>query len=405
MGFFPKKELDKAAPVGCGRCGLHRGCKHPRMEASGGGSKKLLIIAESPSKEEDEKGVPLTGKGGQLLAETIYGLGWDMDHDCRKINAVSCRVPRKGGPTGDEIQACRPMVMREIRSYKPTSILLLGNAAVESYWGDRYHDDAGPASLTRTRGFLIPDYENKCWVGSTFHPNYVLRMEFDRVVKLVFAQDVAKSLAYGTQTLPVRLDPDKCVRVLHKTSEALAALRKIRQKRPLVAFDYETTGLKPHADGHRVKSIAVAVSDTVSYSFLFDEALRKDWVAILRDKRIKKVAHNLFMEDSWSRVFFGTETKGWFADTRLIAHMLDNRQSITPLKFLAWLIFGLDNYGEEMRKYLEPSNTRKARDGDNAFNTIDEAPIHKLLFYGGIDALITRRMLSLWKSRGLICTG
>ena len=55
-GFFTKQELEKFTRIEstvpkepqCFECGLSKGCKHPKMEYTGEGRLKCLIIAEGP---------------------------------------------------------------------------------------------------------------------------------------------------------------------------------------------------------------------------------------------------------------------------------------------------------------------------------------------------------------------
>ncbi len=109
----------------------------------------------------------------------------------------------------------------------------------------------------------------------------------------------------------------------------------------LAAFDYETTGLKPHARGHRIKCASVAFSPDVVYAFMMPgkKKDREPLIRFLRNRHIKKIASNIKFEEQWSNVRLGTEVKGWHWDTMLNAHVFDNRPGhITSIKFQAYVL-------------------------------------------------------------------
>jgi uracil-DNA glycosylase len=65
-GFFKGSELKlvkapSARVPQCGVCGLWRGCKTPKMEVSGKGKRRILIVGEAPGADEDTQGKPFVG--------------------------------------------------------------------------------------------------------------------------------------------------------------------------------------------------------------------------------------------------------------------------------------------------------------------------------------------------------
>ena len=59
VGIFSKDYMDsiKKSPAGyraeCSRCGLYRYVNKPRMEYSGKGKRKILIVGEAPGGDEE----------------------------------------------------------------------------------------------------------------------------------------------------------------------------------------------------------------------------------------------------------------------------------------------------------------------------------------------------------------
>ena len=78
-GFFPDGLIQMAEPAStipqCGACGLYKGCKSPKMEPTGNGKRKVLIVGEAPGNEEDRKGIQLIGKSGKRLEDDLQSAG------------------------------------------------------------------------------------------------------------------------------------------------------------------------------------------------------------------------------------------------------------------------------------------------------------------------------------------
>ena len=97
-GFFTDEEVEKArikidlddTGPNCYSCGLSQRVQSPMMRFSGKGKKKVLIVAEAPGPEEDERNTQLIGKIGQEFREILFKRNLDLDRDFWKINSVNC---------------------------------------------------------------------------------------------------------------------------------------------------------------------------------------------------------------------------------------------------------------------------------------------------------------------------
>ena len=383
--FFPK---GTAVPRCRTQCNLNRTCRSPKMKPTGGGKRGVLFIAEAPGAQEDARGTQLIGAAGQALRDTLRTLHFDLDHDARKTNAVTCRPPKNRQPKSKEIEACRPHVFSELADNPAKVVILLGGTALESYFGDRVNDLGG---ITRWRGFSIPDYKHNTWVCPTFHPSYVLReKEHLPVVPLIFRRDLKRALGLISEPLPKRpLMEVEVVREMGKVAVLLRGLLHAAALKPfLMAFDYETTGLKPYREGHDIISCAFARSTGPAYAFLLKPEIRDLWCQVLRCKAILKIASNMKFEEIWGRVILKTRTAAWKGDTMLGAHVSDNRKGVTGIKFLSAVHFGIFNYNEEVAPFLKATGKEEKKYGANAFNRIRECPVSKLLHYNGLDSLM-----------------
>lgn len=149
----------------CQRCGLASGRTHV-VVGRGNPLASIVIVGEGPGQSEDEQGLPFVGRSGQLLDKILAAVKLDTHKDVYICNVVKCRPPGNRAPTPEEIAACRPYLMEQIRLVDPKIILLTGATAVKGLIGDK-------RGITKIRGQWME------WEGylcmPIFHPAYLLR--------------------------------------------------------------------------------------------------------------------------------------------------------------------------------------------------------------------------------------
>ncbi len=394
-GFFTIKETESVKIrrniEQCGACKLYKDCLSPKMEATGEGRKRILIIAEAPGEEEDRRNIQLVGRCGRLLRDILDDLNINLDKDCRKINAVNCRPVGNRSPSEKEIEYCRPMVLKEIKKNKPKVIISLGSRAIRSLFSHRI--SGAEINVTKVRGFVIPDSELGAYVAPTFHPSYLMRSQ-NKVVDLLFKNDIENALSYLEEDPPPADDLDDKIEIITSIRNARKRLQKLLSDRPnVLAIDYETSGLKPQRKGHRILSCAIAPGPDECFAFPVDQRLYPMLKRILTDPSIGKIAANLKFEDIWTKEIMGFEVKNWTWDTCLAAHVLDNRSGITSVKFQAFLNFGILDYNSHIKGFMKAPD--KSEWGANGFNRLEDLPLEDLLIYNGKDSLIEYRLAML----------
>lgn len=409
-GFFTKKDVTKIRKSQeelhrqkdpCEICGLYKTCQSPKMKYTGQGKKKILIVGEAAGRTEDEDWEDLgydeptqfIGQAGNLLRRKLKPFNIDLDRDCWKINSLLCRPPKNRKPTKREIKLCRPNIDRAIEEFKPEFIWLLGGSAVESFYMGRFSN----LSITRWRKLCIPDRRTNAWILPMYHPSYLLRNETDKNLEITYDGDLKWVVSCLGKDHPEFEDFEEQINTLFSIEEVIPFLEGILQRKPLIAFDYEATGLKPFEDGHKIWCIAIN-----GKSFPYDyydnytgneywDSYQKDqiknlWQKILLDSEIKKVAHNLKFEDMWSRSIFDVEkVNGWEQCTMTTAHVLDSRSNFTGLKFQAYINYGIEGYEKEVKQFIAPK-------GKDKLNRLNEAPLEKLLKYNALDSILTLRL-------------
>ena len=384
-GFYKDKKGNNKAQKGtCAQCKLYENAKTYAMKPHGNFKKHILNIGESPGEKEDDTGIQFQGKIGRILKRTYRRLGIDLFDDCLNINSVNCRPANNKTPTKKQITCCRNMVVEEtIQKYKPDIIVLFGSSAISSFLGHRYPGRLDGAD--KWRGYCIPDREYKAWVCPVFHPSYVARM--DEEVENIWKWDLERIVDLIDKPLPVNKKPKI------DFIEDLSVLYDI--KSDVTAFDYETTGIKPHTSGHRIVSCAIADTPDHAYVFMMPKKRKdqKPFLDYLKNPAIGKVAANMVFEEMWSRERLNIAVQGWQFDTMLAGHQLDNRPGVSNLDFQTYVNFGIIDYSSFVKPYLKPQTEESA----NAFNRIlelvsTEEGKNKLLTYNGYDTIYELRL-------------
>jgi len=400
-GFFTldqQRDLTKGVKKtkGCYSCGLHKQCLSPKLFATGEGKKKILIIGKHQSKREDKKARHWLSSPGRLLTKTLKRFKINIDKDCRNINAICCRLPGDRKPKPIEIESCRHNILKEINEYKPTLIIPFGIDATNSLIGHRFVGTIG--SIGKWRGWAIPDRDFNCWICPSYHPSFVEENEHNPVAKLIFERDIKNALTLLDKPLPNYKEKIKICKSWKEANKELRELSKL--KPPIVAFDYETTGLKPHANGHKIISCAIAWED-YCFAFLNHERIQPLLTSFVTNPHIHKIAANMKFEELWTREILGVKVKNWLFDTMLAAHCLDNRSNITSLKFQAYIRYGIVDYDSSIKPYLtSPKNNANAL---NKIMKLVKKDPGALLEYNGMDSLLEYRLgIDQMKEMGIL---
>lgn len=403
QGFFTKEEVQsKSRPDGkvysCASCGLYQFKLNPRMEAFGNGKLGILNVGESPNEKEDERGKQWQGKVGRKLRVMYRHLGVDLFEDCWNINAANCRPTSGTGanraPTDYEIACCRARVLKVIDECQPKVIVVFGNSPILSLLGHRWKKDLG--GITKWRGWTIPDRDFNAWVCPTFHPSYVDRQSAFPEVELIWQQDLERAISMVGRPLPNFQDDKQGIHIIDNQDELKTVLEKIDLgwEGDLISFDYETTGLKPHAKGHKIVCCSISTGTDKVYSFMFPT--RKHQLIAFRrlmaNPDIGKMAHNMKFEHAWTEVKVKSMVQNWVWDSMQAAHILDNRPGITKLKFQTYVNLGVVDYDSHIAPFLEGVDKKNANSMNRIFEFIDRYGEKELLTYCGLDSLYQHRL-------------
>jgi DNA polymerase len=155
----------KTEAIACQKCNLAKTRTNVVVER-GNRTAMIMIIGEAPGESEDQTGLPFLGRSGQLLDKILASANFDPAQDVYICNINKCRPPENRVPTKDEVTACKPYLLEQIRLVDPKIILLTGVTAVKAITGDK-------GKMTEIRG-QWSQWEGR-WVMPIFHPAYLLR--------------------------------------------------------------------------------------------------------------------------------------------------------------------------------------------------------------------------------------
>ena len=150
----------------CTRCKLSNGRKNI-VFGSGNPKADLVFVGEGPGADEDEQGLPFVGRAGKKLTEIIEkGMNLNREKDTYICNIVKCRPPGNRDPEKEEIEACNPFLLQQLKAIQPKVVVALGKPAASTLLGRS-------VPITKERG-TWHDYEG-FKLMLTLHPAYLLR--------------------------------------------------------------------------------------------------------------------------------------------------------------------------------------------------------------------------------------
>jgi len=155
-----KKEV-----LSCNKCSLAHTRKNV-IFGEGSSHAPIFIIGEAPGKEEDQQGRPFVGYSGQLLDKILDACGFTRTRHVFISNILKCRPPGNRVPLPEEIEVCKPYLLRQIELINPKILILLGATALKAMIGPEMR-------ITKIRGNWI-NWENRL-VMPVYHPSALLR--------------------------------------------------------------------------------------------------------------------------------------------------------------------------------------------------------------------------------------
>lgn len=402
-GFFQTSDVATARPIStlapeCGKCNLFRTCRTPKLPITGNGQRKILIIGEHSTENTDGSETLFDHESRKQLEESLAKFGVDLSNDCWLTAAAICSPGYGKKLNVKAVDYCRANVIKAITELQPTTIILLGPLAVKSVLAWLWKEDVGNPS--RWDGWLIPSQRLNAWVCATWHPAYLLRTDYGNqkqndLRRLFFEKHL--QAAFQLEGRPWKRIPDykKQIQKVYCDDEAAAIVHAIMQENLPTAFDYETDRLKPEPDDSRIVCCAVSNGrTTVAYPWI-GKAVDATKALLVSD--VPKIASNAQFEHRWTGKHLGIEVNNWYWDTMIAAHVMDNRPSISGLKFQAFVLLGAESYDDKIKPFLRAKSSNEA-------NRVTEVDLGQLLEYCGHDALLEVKVAKIQKQQMEVMT-
>ena len=160
--------------LACTRCRLADGRRNVAF-SDGNPSARIMVVGEAPGAREDATGLPFVGQAGRLLDLMLASVGLSRSESVYICNVLKCRPPGNRDPLPDEIDACAPLLKRQIELVSPEVLLAAGSFAAR--WltetkkplgklrGEVYSYQGVPLVVTYHPAALLrnPGWNRLCW--------------------------------------------------------------------------------------------------------------------------------------------------------------------------------------------------------------------------------------------------
>ncbi len=150
--------------LACEKCEL-AGTRISVVFGAGDENADLMFVGEAPGANEDREGIPFIGRAGALLDKIIEAAGFRREN-VYISNILKCRPPNNRTPLSNEIEACVPILAKQIEIIAPRIICTLGLPATQTLLGVK-------GSMGSLRGKVYVQGNLK--VIPTYHPAAALR--------------------------------------------------------------------------------------------------------------------------------------------------------------------------------------------------------------------------------------
>ncbi|HSV34202.1 MAG TPA: uracil-DNA glycosylase [Ramlibacter sp.] len=150
----------------CPRC-----AGRPTVLGAGDPRAELLIVGDPPEEDEEREGEPFRGQAGMLLDNMLKAVGLDRHRRVYLTHVMKSRPPGNRNPEPQDLEACEPVLRRQVQLLQPRVILVMGRFAAPFLL-----KTSDPLGKLRGRAH---DYLGVP-VVATFHPTYLLRNQQDK---------------------------------------------------------------------------------------------------------------------------------------------------------------------------------------------------------------------------------
>lgn len=167
----PDDSLERArdearASHACGACAGGT----PVIFGEGPARADLMVVGEAPAPDDARTGAPFSGPAGQLLTRMLAAIGAPRP-GCYVCNVIKCIPPGERAFAAEEIEGCRPFLLRQIAAVGPRVIFAAGALAAQTLLRSRQ-----TISELRGRRYLLRLNGRTIDLVPSFNPAFLLRV-------------------------------------------------------------------------------------------------------------------------------------------------------------------------------------------------------------------------------------
>lgn len=159
-----REDLERSHTCGVCKAGM------PVVFGVGLAQAKLMLIGEGPGIDDQQSQQPFQGQAGTLLTRMLAAINLARQ-ECYFCNVIKCIPPGERSFSVEEIEDCRPILLRQILAVQPSVIVALGALAAQTLLRSKK-----TISELRGRSYTLRLNEAEIAVVPTFNPAYLLRV-------------------------------------------------------------------------------------------------------------------------------------------------------------------------------------------------------------------------------------
>jgi uracil-DNA glycosylase family 4 len=131
---------------------------------------EVMLIGEGPGIDDIKSGEPFQGQAGILLARMLAAIDLKRS-ECYICNVIKCVPPGERNFSVEEIEDCRPLLLRQIYAVNPRIIVAFGALAAQTLLRSK-------KTISELRGqqYTLRLNEREIALVPAFNPAYLLRV-------------------------------------------------------------------------------------------------------------------------------------------------------------------------------------------------------------------------------------
>ena len=130
----------------------------------------LMLIGEGPGVDDIKTELPFQGQAGVLLSKMMAAINVGLG-ECYVCNVIKCIPPGERNFSVDEIEDCRPYLLRQILAVRPRVIVAFGALAAQTLLRSKK-----TISELRGEAYTLRLNDHEMRIVPTFNPAYLLRV-------------------------------------------------------------------------------------------------------------------------------------------------------------------------------------------------------------------------------------